>query len=198
MSSALAKPNPTQPERVADARIVPASHVEQYAQLPEGALEQFTRHFQPLLVNNCTASGCHQSGGDRTFQLNRDLLHGMADQRSTRENLAAVLSAIDRQAPASSPLLTAALEPHAGQPMPLLGGRHAQRAEDLQAWVNLVATEQPAAAATPTPTDKTTGGVFSVVKEQKARERMLGKTPPKVATQGLRDEFDPEIFNRRR
>ncbi|HEY3394899.1 MAG TPA: hypothetical protein VGK58_19500, partial [Lacipirellulaceae bacterium] len=28
--------------------------------LPDGAVERFTRKVQPILVNNCTTSGCHQ------------------------------------------------------------------------------------------------------------------------------------------
>lgn len=115
--------------------------------LPDGAVEHFTRRVQPILVNNCTNGGCHRTGGAEAFQLNRAWIHGMADRRSTFANLAAVLAAIDQEAPESSPLLEAAGQPHAGMKQALFAGRHAELKAQLEAWVMGVA--QPAEARPP-------------------------------------------------
>ena len=103
--------------------------------LPEGSLEHFTRRIQPILVNNCTTAGCHQPGGDESFQLNRDILHGLGDRRSTFANLASVLAAINRDNPAASPLLAAGTQPHGGKTTGLLVGRRGNLNESLAAWV---------------------------------------------------------------
>lgn len=117
--------------------------------LPEGALEHFTRRVQPILVNNCTTSGCHQTGSDASFQLSRSILHGRGDRRSTFTNLAAVLSAIDREHVEASPLLRAAGGPHAGAPLGLLTGRQQGLLDEVAEWARLVS--DPAAAAVTEP-----------------------------------------------
>ena len=76
------------------------------ADLPEIVVERFTRKVQPVLVNNCTISGCHQPGGRQSFQLDRALLRGEANRRTTMYNLEATLALIDRANPELSPLLT--------------------------------------------------------------------------------------------
>ncbi|MEM8866468.1 MAG: hypothetical protein AAGF31_13065 [Planctomycetota bacterium] len=121
-----------------------AQHLRLVEKLPAGSLEQFTRRIQPILENNCTTSGCHQPGGSESFQLNRNWLHGLADQRSTFANLAAVLAAIERENPDESPLLLAARQPHGGNPAGLLTGRRSELHDRLAEWVHGV-TQPPAA-----------------------------------------------------
>jgi len=140
---ANAKPAPVDPRRQASQEL--ANEIAEAAEaaqqlrlietLPEGSLEQFTRRIQPILVNNCTTAGCHQPGGDQSFQLNRDILHGFADRRSTFANLASVLAAIDRENPGASPLLSAGNQPHAGKAMGVLNGRRGELNERLASWV---------------------------------------------------------------
>ncbi|MEM9184932.1 MAG: hypothetical protein AAGB00_00380 [Planctomycetota bacterium] len=112
-----------------------ASQLRLIEALPAGALEHFTRRVQPILVNNCTAGGCHQPGGDEAFQLNRDWVRGIGGRRSTFANLAAVLAEVDRQNPSASPLLRAAAEPHAGKGDAMFTGRRAQLHRALSQWV---------------------------------------------------------------
>ncbi|MEN1679427.1 MAG: hypothetical protein AAGJ46_07520 [Planctomycetota bacterium] len=112
--------------------------------LPEGALVEFTRRIQPILVNSCTTSGCHQAGGTESFQLNRNWIHGTANRRSTLANLATVLAAIDRQRPDSSPLIVAMNEAHAGMPQALAATR-----ADLSTRVRDWAYQVAAASGTP-------------------------------------------------
>jgi hypothetical protein len=121
--------------------------------LPDGALEQFTRKVQPVLVNTCTTAGCHQPGGDQSFQLDRAILHGMSTRRSTLRNLEATLALVDRDAPQQSELLTAAGRPHGGMDQPVLGPRQDQLLKHLADWVAVVTGSAPpgdavAAAAT--------------------------------------------------
>lgn len=166
---------------------------QQVAALPPGVLEDFTRHIQPVLVNNCTTSGCHLSGGDQPFQLNRQLMHGMADRHSTRANLAAVLKAIDQASPRNSPLLAAIQGPHAKRPTAAFTGPRAPLAEKVEAWVIATTT-------TTTTVDsqvKQASGVFALVKQQKERDRFIQQVNAVAPPRGFRDEFDPKIFNQK-
>jgi hypothetical protein len=136
----------------AEAKRVAAS--AQIHSLPPGAVEDFTRRVQPILVNNCTASGCHRPGGGQQLQLHRELLFGHSDQRSTTANLISVLAAIDRTNPEASKLLAALRGPHAGSLTPRLDGRRGALREEVEAWTNRVAgqpIEPQAIAKTPTP-----------------------------------------------
>ena len=125
--------------------------------LPNGALETFTRKVQPVLVNNCTLSKCHEPGGAQAFQLNRAILRGESNRRTTMQNLAATLTLIDREHPEASPLLTVPRRTHGGMSGPVLGVRQDQAFKHLADWVALLApakatspidTETPAPAAT--------------------------------------------------
>jgi len=204
LHAALAPPPaaPAAPEAVTQE--VPTQEVdpELLGPLPDGALEQFTRQIQPMLVNNCTHGGCHRPGGERSFQLNRDLLHGVADHRSTHANLAAVLAAIKQGDLEESPLVTATRAPHAGRSTPAFTGRHHDLQRRLEQWVRLVATgPAPEAAPSPKTASRDRGVVqashFDLIREQMEVDQLLQGSPERAsATQGMRDEFDPAIFNR--
>ncbi|MEM1305015.1 MAG: hypothetical protein AAGG46_08965, partial [Planctomycetota bacterium] len=141
--------------------------------LPDGALQEFTRTIQPILVNNCTTAGCHAGGDPSGFALNRDLLHSVASRRSTDSNLAAVLRAIDAGRPAGSHLLAAMQPSHAGGRGPRLGPRHDELLARVRNWVHTVAGSSPsddgvfsestsvAAGEDDTAIEKTPGGVAS-------------------------------------
>ena len=108
------------------------------AQLPSGAVERFTRKVQPILVNNCTTSGCHQVAGKQVFQLDRAVLHGLSNRRSTLSNLAATLALVNRSAPQLSLMLTIPRAEHADMKQPILGSRQDQQFRQLEEWVALV------------------------------------------------------------
>lgn len=131
----IAKSAPQKHDAEAD-RITTAAQLNE---LPPGAVEDFTRRVQPILVNNCTASGCHRPGGGQQLELHRELLFGNSDQRSTTANLISVLAAIDRTNPEASKLLNALREPHAGSLKPRLEGRRGALREEIEAWTNRVA-----------------------------------------------------------
>jgi hypothetical protein len=106
--------------------------------LPANVVERFTRKVQPILVNNCTTSGCHQLGGGQAFQLDRALLRGEANRRSTIYNLEAALTLVDRERPQESKLLVIPRKTHGGMPGPILGPRHEQAFKHVVDWVALV------------------------------------------------------------
>jgi len=112
--------------------------------LPTGVVEQFTRRVQPILVNSCTAARCHQTGGNESFQLNRAVLRGESNRRTTMQNLAATLALIDREHPETSALLTIPRKTHGGMTAPVFGPRQEQAFRHLADWVALVAPAPPA------------------------------------------------------
>ncbi len=139
------RPAPTAAKAAPQVDNAEAKRVTTAAQLnalPPGAVEDFTRRVQPILVNNCTASGCHRPGGSQQLQLHRELLFGHSDQRSTTANLISVLAAIDRTNPEASKLLAALREPHAGSLTPRLDGRRGALREEVEAWTSRVAGQR--------------------------------------------------------
>lgn len=139
-----ATPAPGADEAAAAKRMAEAAREAEQRRLlntlPEGALEVFTRRIQPILVNNCSNGGCHQSS-DSEFPIDRALLHGLADRRSTIKNLSTVMSAIDRDNPLASPLLRASSGPHADRPMGILTGRRRELYDRVTEWVTLFGPE---------------------------------------------------------
>ncbi|MEX2310060.1 MAG: hypothetical protein WD738_20985 [Pirellulales bacterium] len=191
--------------------------------VPTNVVERFTRRVQPILVNNCTAAGCHQQGGAQPFQLDRALLHGLANRRSTTANLSATLALVDRARPQLSPLLTVPRQPHGGMESPVFGPRQEQAFEHLVDWVSLVTQSDSSKPADATSSDG--DQVDETADSSKAERNMDQALDPKM--DGViktsyeqpvsayeptaprlrfgaqlekwqpRDEFDAEIFNRR-
>jgi hypothetical protein len=114
----------------------PADHSHE---LPNGALEMFTRKVQPVLVNSCTLAKCHEPGGAQSFQLNRAILRGESNRRTTMQNLNAALTLIDREHPEASALLTIPRQTHGGMAGPVFGARQEQAFKHLADWVALIA-----------------------------------------------------------
>jgi hypothetical protein len=80
--------------------------------LPPGTVELYTQIVQPVLMNNCTASGCHGQQSQTAFRLYRTSTGEQANRRLTQRNLYNVLRYIDRENPAESPLLIVPSKPH--------------------------------------------------------------------------------------
>lgn len=114
--------------------------------IPDVALEVFARRVQPVLVNNCTAGGCHGEGGPSEFQLSRALLYDESTRDSTMGNLAATLAQVDRQQPGRSPLLRMSLEPHGGLREPPFPPHRRELHTLLVQWVELVSARQKTAS----------------------------------------------------
>jgi hypothetical protein len=193
--------------------------------VPSGVVELFTRKVQPVLVNNCSASGCHQLGGKLSFQLDRELLRGAGNRRSTMHNLEAALALVDRVHPDRSPLLTVPRRTHGGTAGPIFGPRQKQAFKHLVDWVALVvppvvALDNAAAGAVDVATDSAPDQSAAKTQAQDASQLlsdgrsgvrtasasddfpMTLRTPHRLQTGAQlnawqpRDAFDPEIFNR--
>ena len=187
-------------------------------ELPPGVVERFTRKVQPLLVNNCTTSGCHQAGSQQDFQLDRAVLHGLSNRRITLRNLVATLALVDRDAPQSE-LLSIPRHSHGGMDRPILGPRQESQLTQLFDWVGLVtetsvATE-PIAALSDADTapiqpleplgrrgkpsrflDRNVAPANFDDPQQPLRPKGEVKFGAEIKPWQPRDEFDPEIFNR--
>lgn len=121
------------------------------ADLPPGTVERFTRKVQPLLVNSCTASGCHEAGGKQKFQLDRAVLHGLANRRITLRNLSATLAYVDRLSPPQSELLKMARRNHGGREHAATNPRLTAQLRQLGDWVELMAGTPAVPAPFPEP-----------------------------------------------
>lgn len=98
-------------------------------------IESYTLTIQPLLLNTCTASGCHQVGGREAFQLDRWALGRTGGRRTTLRNLQATLAWVDRKKPLESRLLQEASRAHGQLAVPPLAGRRAELYVKLADWV---------------------------------------------------------------
>ena len=109
----LCRPQPA--ERPAE-RVDPSPSPEELdrsvREMPPGSVEEFTKTIQPLLVNRCSAAGCHGPGSDHEFRLLRIPSGRPASRRLTQRNLHGTLAWIDRDDPARSKLLTVPIQPH--------------------------------------------------------------------------------------
>ncbi len=74
--------------------------------LPQKAVETFTQSVQPVLLNECTGSGCHGSQWEGGMKLSRVAAGRPATRRITQRNLYSVLKYVDRDNPSASRLLT--------------------------------------------------------------------------------------------
>ncbi len=160
----LARVEPNNPQMLALARqlrqqqspVVPApaaAPIEiQRADRPSDALEQispeelarFTQHVQPILLNHCSASGCHGLASKSEFQLLRPFRGQGLTQRMTSRNLQAALQQVDRSAVLKSRLLSAASGVHGGRASTVPAGvRGEQIRQTLKDWL-LAMQQEPA------------------------------------------------------
>ena len=80
--------------------------------VPDWARTLFVRQIQPLLVDSCATSGCHQPGSSESFHLNRLAPEGAGHPATTMSNLVATLAQLDLESPAKSKLLERAKTAH--------------------------------------------------------------------------------------
>ncbi len=111
--------------------------------MPAGVVETFTQTIQPLLTNNCTASGCHGPAADHGFRLLRIPAGQPPSRRLTQRNLHAVVKLIDRDDIENSSLLTAPIRAHGPTRAPIFTDRYSAKYQQLIAWAYLVAQGEP-------------------------------------------------------
>jgi hypothetical protein len=182
---------------------------------------QFARRIQPLLMNNCTAAGCHGRDSQNGFRLYKISPGKYANRHAAERNLAEVLECIDLKKPRSSRLLTAPRGKHGRRGKPVfVGPRGEEQFAELQKWVVAIARDE-AARENGGPTDRRKSSAMSSVSsggENRAAPAKANATPardaPPAATPfsagasggklpdqrplpaGGGDPFDPAAFNR--
>ena len=111
--------------------------------MPHGTAETFANTVQPLLLNTCTAAGCHGPQSENRLRLLRIPLGKTPSRRLTQRNLHAVLATIDRNDPPASPLLTAPVAPHGTAKAAIFTNREVAQYKHLVDWVQRVASKTP-------------------------------------------------------
>jgi hypothetical protein len=109
--------------------------------LPAGTVELFTATIQPMLLNHCSTAGCHGPQGTASLRLLRIPTGKAPSRRVTQRNLYAVLSAVNQEHPAQSPLLTAPTRPHGQSKSAVFTSREAMQYQQLAHWVYLIANQ---------------------------------------------------------
>ncbi len=115
--------------------------------LPAGSVESFTNTVQPILLNNCSRSGCHGAQSTHALRLER-ISARLAGRHPTQRNLQAALALVDRQSPDESKLLQAPIRAHGTLKGPIFTDREQAQYKQLVQWVYLVSNmrgsaEQP-------------------------------------------------------
>ena len=97
---------------------------------------QFSRRIQPLLLNNCTAAGCHGRDAKTSFRLYKTTPGRDSNRYVAERNLAEILECIDTKRPKSSPLLTVPRGKHNRRGKPVFSGpRGDEQFAELERWV---------------------------------------------------------------
>ena len=114
--------------------------------MPEGAMATFTNTIQPLLLNNCTAAGCHGASSEGKYRWLRATAGRQSTRRLTQRNLHTTLLLLDREQPAESLLLTVPAAPHGSSKTAVFTDLDSSQYKLLAAWVRQVSqAKQPSA-----------------------------------------------------
>lgn len=148
--------------------------------LPSRAIENFTSSIQPLLVNNCTTSGCHGPRSQGKLKLFRLSLGEPVNRRRTQRNLYAVWQVIDADRPAESPLLMQPVRPHGKLRGAIFSGREAAQYRQLVAWVYEASRQRKPPDPEedePAPTETRTASKLPPAKKGKAAGKPVDRKP---------------------
>jgi hypothetical protein len=147
---------------------------------------QFARRIQPVLVNNCTAAGCHGRDSQTGFRLSKVTPGKDASRHAAERNLAEILEQIDVKKPGSSPLLTVPRGNHGRRGREIFAGpRGEEQLAELARWVTAVAAEEAQREKR-----RASGGGTKNASEQVA-SRDTGGLPSGKPSAATRDPFAP-------
>ena len=183
-------------------------------------LVAFTTKVQPILMNACAS--CHASSASGKFHLER--VSESSQKASAQRNLATVLTYVDLDHPAISPLLVKAITPHGDSATPAIRDRSAKPLQSIQQWIEQTIARNPqlkdyhdAKKPTPVKTKTEPKSAFptqqssapargeEVVSQPVARLEIDEKNPPRVLSAEVArtpmaatpvDEFDALHFNK--
>jgi hypothetical protein len=216
LQSAVSKPLPALKEPQERRAVVSLDELERtMRELPEGAVESFTAHVQPLLLNHCGANTCHGGRSESAFRLVRPSLGRSLTRRFTQRNVYAALQQVDKDCPQKSPLLAATSGPHGNVENVVFGEHDRQQFALLADWVKQVASRpkdrSPETITPGSPNLLQTSYLQPVGPGETTAETDSALTPVRGHSLSTcegrekdpgarylpRDPFDPEIFNRR-
>lgn len=180
-----------QPKPLVDLKAIPTDEqLESFEKVPTWARTLFVRQIQPLLVDSCATSGCHQPGSSESFHLNRLVRDGPGHPAVTMSNLAATLEQLDLKSPANSSLLERAKTAHGaiGTLPPQVLEPH--QLQMLRTWVEQLALAQSntVVKGVKLVSHQTVGSVDALPLIRQALDE---------SEQQQVDPFDPERFNSR-
>lgn len=111
---------------------------EELDDLPPGALPQFTRVVQPLLLNRCGQTACHGGATQSSFQISRGV-RGTPNRDLTWKNLSRAIAHIDKDSFAESLLLLKARSVHGNSTRAPIEAHEVRQFEHLYHWVRSIA-----------------------------------------------------------
>lgn len=169
--------------------------------LPVDVVEEFTTTVQPLLINRCSAGGCHGPSSASEFRLIRPRLGRGLERPFTQRNLHATLKTIDRNHPLGSPLAKVLSKPH-GPDNAVNATLSQEQADQVMQWIkSLAQTSVAQRPSTISASAQTLGQPSSRSKRSAVPASSSGSAKPasQAATANIvgPDPFDPEEFNRR-
>jgi len=164
-------------QQLCDSKLTGERKPKSTQRVPQRARAMFVRQIQPMLVKSCAATGCHQSGSSREWQLNRLAVYGAGHPQATLGNLTSTLAQVDWQVPGESALLSLAQTVHGEDSSQPLSPRQLQL---LRSWLQQISMSSLASALA-----------------EPLAEPASNRPSPGVRTaSATEDPFDPEVFNR--
>ncbi len=185
-------------------------------------VQQFTNQIQPLLLNRCSAGGCHGPNSASEFRLIRPLTGRVMPRTFTQKNLAATIRYIDMSNAMESQLLRQARAPHGHTRAPetIRPDRLDAEMKLLESWVAKAAGRRVEANPPSVPKTREVsvqpqsvgfGGSWQpnpdffgprteTEKPQKSDSPPdeTGQPGDRVKSDGKTDPFDPSEFNRKK
>lgn len=175
------------------------------ASVTSESLSIYVTKVQPILMNTCAS--CHAAGRGGNFKLTRVFSNSVVSRRITLQNLSAVLSQLQKDRPAASPLLVKAVSVHGDMAQPALK-ELSLPFRTLDEWVRL--TIKPAmpqgaelasdsAARTPPPAtpESTAKAPAQSPPSATGTDARGNDNPAKLTPPMPGDPYDPAVFNRR-
>ncbi len=174
----------------------PPAKIEQQdlEDVPLWARKLFVRQIQPLLVDCCATSGCHQVGSTELLQINRLAVEGPGHPGTTLRNLSAIMKQVNLSEPEESPLLVHAKLAHGkqGTRPPRALERH--QYQMLQTWI-----QQMAVARSNAPVNEVRLAEYQEASPDDAlpliRQALQEEAQAQNEDAASSDPFDPARFN---
>lgn len=174
--------NPSQPpahqeQPKPESATVPRTYPSFQKELTPSHVSTFSVQIQPLLVRSCGTAGCHDVNHPGSLVLQGS---SRPSQRSSQQNLRAVLAQIDPEDPELSPLLVESLRPHGtARRSPFVPGLNDPAYAKLSDWVRAVSGKP---ASKPSSIAQTTNSSAAPAEQAKPVAKATGKetTPPNL------------------